>query len=201
MRPLMKTRETREGHTAAGALVARLTRRPQFLRVARKGISAPTPGLVLQACVSDLPEAGSSKARDQGARTSEGVVRVGFTASRKVGGAVVRNRCRRRLRALVREMFPEHAARGYDYVLIARAATVERPYPALGRDLKRALKRLDLWRDSSGSVAGAVSREVKAPTTREEVTSNPVPNSPERNNPDGGCNPSFTDKNSGAGRS
>jgi ribonuclease P protein component len=51
------------------------------------------------------------------------------------------------LRAAVREVIPLHAAPGHDYVVIARAATLERPYDALKNDLAVALKRLDVWRE------------------------------------------------------
>ena len=71
-------------------------------------------------------------------------LRVGFTASKKVGGAVVRNRARRRLRALAREVLLPEAAPGYDYVLIARAETATREYTALRADMRVALKRLKL---------------------------------------------------------
>ena len=82
-------------------------------------------------------------------RTAEeeigGCVRVGFTASRKVGIAVARNRARRRLRAVVAEIMPEHAAPGHDYVLVARAATLKRPYSALAEDLRTGLRRLGVF--------------------------------------------------------
>jgi len=71
---------------------------------------------------------------------------VGFTASRRVGGAVERNRARRRLRAAVRAVMPQHAEPGHDYVLIARKETLRRDFAALTGDLEKALKRLDLWR-------------------------------------------------------
>lgn len=89
------------------------------------------PGLVLQARRRD----------DQG-----GAPRVGFTASRKVGGAVVRNRAKRRLRAVAEQVIPAHGECGYDYVLIARAATAGRTFAALLGDLRAALKRVDAWR-------------------------------------------------------
>ncbi len=69
-------------------------------------------------------------------------VRVGFTASRAVGGAVARNRARRRLRAVVREVMLNHARPGHDYVVIARKATLRRPYVDLRRDLTRGLHQL-----------------------------------------------------------
>ena len=74
--------------------------------------------------------------------------RVGFTASRKVGNAVTRNRARRRLRALAGKIIPGHARNGFDFVLIARASTVNRPFAALLEDLETALKRVGAWRDS-----------------------------------------------------
>jgi len=70
---------------------------------------------------------------------SEGAYRVGFTASRKIGGAVERNRAKRRLRAAAAAILPLSAREGHDYVLIARAATISRSFTELGRDLTTAL--------------------------------------------------------------
>ena len=69
-------------------------------------------------------------------------VRLGLTTTKKLGGAVIRNRIRRRLRAAAREVFPQSATPGTDYVLVARKAAYERNYPALLDDMKRALLRL-----------------------------------------------------------
>ncbi|GJL95689.1 MAG: hypothetical protein DHS20C05_20940 [Hyphococcus sp.] len=68
--------------------------------------------------------------------------RLGLTVTKKIGGAVIRNRIRRRLRAAAREVFPQYAKAGRDYVLIARKAAYDRNYQALLDDLKRALLRL-----------------------------------------------------------
>jgi len=67
------------------------------------------------------------------------LIRVGFTATRKIGGAVVRNRAKRRLREAARLMIPEHGRPGCDYVLIARGGTTARPWPRLLDDVKSAL--------------------------------------------------------------
>ena len=114
-----------------GRAVATLKKRRDFLRVAGARNSNATRGLVLQACpAAEKPD----------------TLNVGYTASRKVGNAVTRNRARRRLRAAVEKVMPLHAAPGYDYVVIARAGTAERSFEALTRDLETALKRLGVWR-------------------------------------------------------
>ena len=70
---------------------------------------------------------------------NSGVVRVGFTASRKVGGAVERNRAKRRLRAAAEAVLPLYGLPGNDYVLVARRETLTRPFDGLLGDLKSAL--------------------------------------------------------------
>ena len=69
-------------------------------------------------------------------------VRVGFTVTKKIGNAVVRNRMKRRFRALVRDTFPDHAIPGADHVLIGRAGGIERNFAILGADLRKALGKL-----------------------------------------------------------
>ncbi|HOZ34904.1 MAG TPA: ribonuclease P protein component [Tabrizicola sp.] len=67
-------------------------------------------------------------------------IRIGFTASKKIGNAVLRNRAKRRLRALAREVLTGLARPGWDYVLVARPeVTVTRPYADLQGDLEQAL--------------------------------------------------------------
>lgn len=103
-----------------------LQQRRDFLAAA-KARKAVTNGLILQ-----------NRAR----RDGDSSVRVGFTASRKVGNAVVRNRAKRRLRALAREIIGELGEPGHDYVLIARRdATVSLPYGELQTSLRSALRR------------------------------------------------------------
>ncbi len=76
------------------------------------------------------------------------LIRVGFTTSRKVGNAVVRNRARRRLRACVDAVLPDHAKPGLDIVVIGRAATPARPFEALKDDFLKSLKKLDACRSA-----------------------------------------------------
>ncbi len=68
--------------------------------------------------------------------------RIGITVSKRVGGAVVRNRMKRRFRALARAVLPTHGVAGADHVLIGRAGVNARAYDALTADLRRALAKL-----------------------------------------------------------
>lgn len=70
-------------------------------------------------------------------------IRVGFTCSKKLGNAVARNRAKRRLRAIAREVLPQMGHPGWDYVLIGRPqATATRPYLSLLDDLRQAISRV-----------------------------------------------------------
>jgi ribonuclease P protein component len=69
-------------------------------------------------------------------------VRFGLTVSRKVGGAVVRNRMKRRFRALARELLPESGIGGADVVLIGRPSGIERDYDLLRDELQKALRKV-----------------------------------------------------------
>ena len=68
--------------------------------------------------------------------------RVGFTVTKKIGGAVVRNRMKRRLRALARELLPAGGMPGADHVLIGRSGGIERDFGQLRQELASALERL-----------------------------------------------------------
>ena len=69
-------------------------------------------------------------------------MRIGITVTKKIGNAVVRNRMKRRFRALARETLPQLGVAGADHVLIGRAGGVERDYSNLAAELKRALKKV-----------------------------------------------------------
>ena len=124
-------------------MIGRLKRRAEFLQVAAANRKWVAPGLILQVRRQPSPDTES----DDAPRAAPlHAVRVGFTASRKVGNAVLRNRARRRLRAVAQQVLGQHAEPGTDFVLIARPATIDREYQALVGDLIAGLKRLKLYR-------------------------------------------------------
>jgi ribonuclease P protein component len=119
--------------------LARLKSRADFLRVAAGRRRAVRPAFILQAAPRRSDEIGGES------------VRVGFTASRKVGNAVVRNRAKRRLRAIAAEVLPRMGRAGTDYVLVARATPIERGYAELVGDLEAALRQLARQKGDGGS--------------------------------------------------
>lgn len=114
--------------------VERLKRRADFLLVAGSRRKYVTPAFVLQA-----RERGVVPAPLQ---PDNAAVRIGFTATRKIGSSVARNRARRRLREAARATLPQSASAGCDYVLVARAGTLTRDYATIVAELHTALKAL-----------------------------------------------------------
>ena len=105
-----------------------LTKRADFLR-ASKARRQGTPGIHLQA-------------RKRGADEAQGI-RVGYTCSKKVGNAVARNRAKRRLREVARQVLPQQGQDGWDYVLVGRKDTTGAlPFDQLIRDMERALRKV-----------------------------------------------------------
>ena len=147
-----------------GRAPQRLKRRREFLHVARAGRKWAVPGLVLQvldrrAATLTTGDRTESRSNGRGAASASGPIcgrdiRVGFTVTRKIGGAVVRNRTRRRLRAAVERVMPTHAAPGRDYVVIGRAGTNARSFSDLVGDLETALQKLNAWHDGDTAVSG-----------------------------------------------
>lgn len=108
-----------------------IAKRADFLRAAQARRQA-MPGFLLQA-------------RCRGDDSAD--IRVGYTCSRKIGNAVIRNRARRRLREVARATLPAGAVPGWDYVLVGRpGATVEREFSDLVADMAHALRRVHAGR-------------------------------------------------------
>ena len=117
--------------------IERLKKRPDFLACAQAAHCARGAVLV------------QARPRDEAP-----LVRAGFTATKRIGGAVERNRAKRRLREAARLLLPELASPGFDYVLIARSGAPARPWLRLLDDVKSALIRLA----SDGETSGAAGR-------------------------------------------
>ncbi len=112
-------------------MIGRLQKRPEFLRAAKEGKYWVSTGFILQAVPNNSKQS-----------------RFGLTITKKVyKQAVKRNRIRRRMRSLAYDILPSAAKDGYDYVLIGKAATLERPYKDLTNDLTWCLKKMNLRKD------------------------------------------------------
>jgi ribonuclease P protein component len=103
-----------------------IKKRADFL-AANSGLRTTTPGFILLV-------------RDR--NDTDSTMRVGFTVTRKIGGAVVRNRMKRRFRALAREIVREKGFPGADHVMIGRSKGIERDFSLLRSELAGALDRL-----------------------------------------------------------
>lgn len=115
--------------------VVRLKRRREFLAVARTRRRWVAPAFVLQAAPRGVPNE----------------IGIGFTASRRIGGAVARNRAKRRLRAAAQALLPDAAEPGYDYVIVARPAILTCPFEVLLTDLAKAFARVTRRRPATGT--------------------------------------------------
>lgn len=115
--------------TQAGTALSALRVRRDYLAAA-KASKQVRQGFVLQARQRESQEPATTP------------IRFGLTASKKTGNAVMRNRIRRRLRALAKEVLPRHGEAGFDYVMIGRVHTAPRSWADLHKDLRSALKAI-----------------------------------------------------------
>jgi ribonuclease P protein component len=106
--------------------LGKLRRRADFL-AANRGLRASTPAFVLLV---------------RQRRDDDPVMRLGITVTKKVGGAVTRNRIKRRFRALAAQILPENGFAGADHVLIGRSEALDRPFDQLSTDLRQALVKV-----------------------------------------------------------
>jgi len=105
-----------------------LTARSDFIAIQSKGKRWVSQGLIIQVRKNDL-----------------GIIRIGYTVSKKVDkSAVKRNRIKRRLRSVVADII-SNAVNGYDYIIVGRKITATRPYNILKNDFKWCLKKMDLY--------------------------------------------------------
>jgi ribonuclease P protein component len=132
--------------------IERLKKRADFLACAQAP-SCARGAVVVQARVRDESPDGAP------------LVRAGFTATKRVGGAVVRNRAKRRMREAARLLLPALAQPGFDYVFIARGGVTSRPWERLLDDVKSALIRLAAERDRAAPAPSPSARPPSAPSS------------------------------------
>ncbi|MBQ8250948.1 MAG: ribonuclease P protein component [Alphaproteobacteria bacterium] len=99
--------------------LTRLKKRRQFLRATHNGKKFVASTMILQTVKQDEFEG----------------VRLGFTVTKKMGNAVVRNRIRRRLKAVAQAVFSKQTTLGYDFVIVARKTAYDAPFDVLNKDL------------------------------------------------------------------
>jgi ribonuclease P protein component len=118
------------GKPPAVSVCVVMNKRADFLRAAQ-ALRRGTQGFSLQA---------RERQTDEG---PEGVIRIGYTCSKKLGNAVARNRAKRRLREIARAVIPAHGRPGWDYVLVGRPeTTATRDLAAMRTELERALRHI-----------------------------------------------------------
>ncbi len=112
----------------------KLKKRKDFLRIAGNGQKYIRPTLVLQAM--------KTEAANENISATSPIIRLGFTATRKLGGAVIRNRIRRRLKEAARQLAPLYGQPGNDYVIIGRQRALEAPFSEIQNDMRQAFTSL-----------------------------------------------------------
>ncbi|UTW55366.1 ribonuclease P protein component [Kordiimonas sp. SCSIO 12610] len=120
------------GATEMDVIVTRLTNRIDYLSVAGTRRKWITPSFIIQAKPDHL--------------TSDSIA-LGFTASKKVGNAVKRNKARRRLKEAARAVVAQHGNGGWAYVIIARESAISYPFEKILSDMKWALVKLNKGAD------------------------------------------------------
>lgn len=108
--------------------LVQIKKRSDFLNIQGQGRKWVSHGLILQTKSNDIL-----------------IKRVGFTVTKRVDkSAVKRNRIKRRLRAVAKDVLPQYAKESQDYILVGRKETLTRPYQSLCKDLRWCLRKMEL---------------------------------------------------------
>ncbi len=92
-------------------------------------------------------------------RDDQASARIGFTVTKKTGNAVERNRIRRRLRAVAKNVLPRAGRSGFDYVLVARRPAISEPFAKIETEMEQALTRFHSGKAQSARAGGRVGRK------------------------------------------
>ena len=114
-------------------LVGRLKKRSEFINVTANGKKWVTRGFILVA----------NAQREKSTPDLEYLPRVEFTATKKIGNSVVRNKAKRILRAISQEVLTSSNTPAWDYVIIARKTLTTSNYEDLKKDFRWAIKKLE----------------------------------------------------------
>ena len=113
----------------SAVLLKTIKKRIDFIKISKKGKKSFTKGFVLQKYKRSLSH------KDKG-----NIARVGFTITKKIGGAVVRNKIKRRFRAIIKEILNNYLKKNYDYVIIANKKSLIMDYKELKTDIIKTVK-------------------------------------------------------------
>jgi ribonuclease P protein component len=126
-------------HKHLSMKLPRLKKRKDFIQIAQKGKRHVTDAFILQYLWKIQPPAADLAGLPAKETGALGDWRIGFTVTKKIGSAVIRNRVRRRLRAAADLMMPKYGHAGIDYVMIARDQAKSLSFIKMAADLKKVL--------------------------------------------------------------
>jgi len=113
----------------SAVLLKTIKKRIDFIKVSKKGKKKFTQGFILQ-----------KYKRDFISKKKENSARVGFTITKKIGGAVVRNKIKRRFSAIIKEVSNDYLKKNYDYVIVANKKSLVMDYKELKNDIIKVIK-------------------------------------------------------------
>ncbi len=105
-------------------LLKTIKKRIDFIKISKKGKKIFTKGFILQKYKRKIDD-----------KIENNIVRIGFTVTKKIGNAVVRNKVKRRFRAITKELLNNYLKKNYDYIIIAKKNSITMDYKELKNDL------------------------------------------------------------------
>ena len=110
-------------------LLKKIKKRVDFVIISKKGKKKFTQGFILQ-----------KYKRDFTSEEKENTARIGFTITKKIGGAVTRNKIKRRFSSIKKEVSKTYLKKNYDYVIIANKKSLVMDYKELKNDVIKVIR-------------------------------------------------------------